>query len=356
MEDKIEEGFIKGSIDIITIDKTEKILKQMKESICKINGKKIGTGFFCKINYNNELISVLMTNYHIIDDDYIKNNNKIIIYINEIPKIININKDSKIYSSDKNKYDIMIIKINEDIINNYLEIDNDIYEDNSELFYKEKSIYILHNPLNGKVSISYGYGIEKIDEYDIKHKCNTDFCSSGGPIFNLLTNKIIGIHKGCIIKDGESKYNRGTYLKYPLNEINKNEIKMEIKIEKKDINKEIYFLDNTNNIKINGIKYNHDNLKELNKLNTELYINNIKKEYKKYFIPKKEGIYIIKLKFNIYIKDCSFMFFNCNKIINIDLSSFNISNVNNMSYMFYECKSLNYFQIYQIGIHKVLLV
>ena len=37
MEDKIEEGLIKGSIDIITIDKTEKILKQMKESICKID-------------------------------------------------------------------------------------------------------------------------------------------------------------------------------------------------------------------------------------------------------------------------------------------------------------------------------
>ena len=51
----------------------------------------------------------------------------------------------------------------------------------------------------------------------------------------------------------------------------------------------------------------------------------------KYFIPKKEGIYKIKLKFNIYIKDCSFMFYNCYKIINIDLSSFNISNINNMS-------------------------
>ena len=47
-------------------------------------------------------------------------------------------------------------------------------------------------------------------------------------------NKIIGIHKGCIIKDGESKYNRGTYLKYPLNEI-KNEIKMEIKIDKIEV-------------------------------------------------------------------------------------------------------------------------
>ena len=49
MEDKIKEGLIKGSIDIISIDKTEIILKQMKECICKINGKKEGTGFFSKL-------------------------------------------------------------------------------------------------------------------------------------------------------------------------------------------------------------------------------------------------------------------------------------------------------------------
>ena len=34
------------------------------------------------------------------------------------------------------------------------------------------------------------------------------------------------------------------------------------------------------------------------------------------------------------------MFYKCNKLINLDLSSFNISNVNNMSYMFSGCNSL----------------
>jgi surface protein len=115
---------------------------------------------------------------------------------------------------------------------------------------------------------------------------------------------------------------------------------LKIKIEKDDINKEIYFLDNTHSKDENGIKHYHGNLKELNNINTELYINNIKKEYKKYFIPEKEGIYTIELKFNLYIKDCSYMFFGCDKLIDIDLSFFNISNVNNMSYMFCECISL----------------
>ena len=94
----------------------------------------------------------------------------------------------------------MILKINEDIAKNYLEIDNDIFKDKSELFYKDNSIYILHYPMDNKVSVSYGYGIEKINEYDIKNTCNTEQCSSGGPILNLMTSKIIGMHKGCIKK------------------------------------------------------------------------------------------------------------------------------------------------------------
>ena len=82
-------------------------------------------------------------------------------------------------------------------------------------------------------------------------------------------------------------------------------------------------------------------MKELNELNTELYINDKKYKYKKYFNPDTEGIYIIKLKFNIYIKDLSFMFYNCYNIINIDLSSFqDTNNVNNMSFMFCWCNSL----------------
>ena len=123
----------------------------------------------------------------------------------------------------------MIIKIKEDEINNYLEIEENIYENYSENFYKNESIYILHYPNSDKVSVSFGYGIEKINDYDIKHKCNTLPGSSGGPIFNLQTNKIIGIHKG-FIKKGDNGFNIGTFLKFPLDKINKcNEIKMKTK-------------------------------------------------------------------------------------------------------------------------------
>ena len=289
MEERYEEGLIKGSIDSMTIEKTEKILNQMKTCICKVIGDKIGTGFFCKILYQNKLIPVMITNYHVISDNYINNNKQIKISINENKDIININNKSKIYSSKINEYDIMIIKLNEDKYN-YLELDQNIFKDKSESLYENESIYILHYPNGGKASVSYGYGIERINDYDIKHLCNTESGSSGGPILSLESNKIIGIHKGFINKEN-NHFNIGTFIKFPLNEINKkNEIRMKIKINKDDINKEIYFLDNTNGFKYKGIVHYHDNLKELNEYNTELYIDNKKVEYKKYFKPEKENI------------------------------------------------------------------
>ena len=137
--------------------------------------------------------------------------------------------------------------------------------------------------------------------------------------------------------------------------INSNEIKMKIKIEKEDVNKEIYFLDNTdgnidmgvidskdenNSCEIIKEEHHHDFLKELNESNVELYINEKKYKYQKYFIPDKEGDYDIILKFNVLMKDCSFMFYKCFNIISLDLSSFNTKNVTNMFSMFYECSNL----------------
>ena len=87
-------------------------------------------------------------------------------------------------------------------------------------------------------------------------------------------------------------------------------------------------------------KQYHVNLKELNRENTQLFINEIELEYKKYFIPSEMGIYTIRLNFNIFMKDCSYMFFDCESITSIDLSSFNTSEVVDMAYMFSGCLNL----------------
>ena len=319
----------------VTIKETELIIDQMKYSICKIQNKNgDGTGFFCKI-LNKKL---LLTNNHVINEGILKNNNIIKVKLNDN----DIRKDIEIkdyYTSIK--YDTTIIEINDIDKNiNYLEIDDEIFDQNVNIF--NESIYITQYPGNEpKAAVSYGVLYQIADNYNILHYCSTKPGSSGSPIIKLSNNKIIGIHKESEIN---YNYNRGTLLKYPINEyLNKNnlikknnEIKLTIKIEKEDIKKNIYFLDNTNLFFED--KYNH--LKELDDLNTELFINNIKYKYNKCFKPEEEGSYEIKIKFKIKLKDCSYMFYGCSNLINADLSSFDTEDATNMSYMFCGCSNL----------------
>jgi V8-like Glu-specific endopeptidase len=140
---------------------------------------------------------------------------KLTFYVKDVLHSINIDKDSKIYSSIRDKYDMMIIRLKEGEVNNYLEIDENIFKDDSVYNYKNESIYILHHPNAEEAKVSFGSGIEKENDYDIKHKCHTEPGSSGGPILSKMTNKVIGIHKGSI----GNKYNLGTFLRYPLNDL-----------------------------------------------------------------------------------------------------------------------------------------
>ena len=249
----------------------------------------------------------------------------------------------------------MIIKLNKDNIYNYLEIDSNIFEKDSELTYLNEPIYILHFPNAGKACISKGAGIKKINEYDIKHFCNTQSGSSGGPILSLITNKVIGIHKGYII----TGFNIGTFLKYPLNELNINKLNQnyiiaEIYIEENDINKEIRILNSFDEYMRNDFKLETDltfwspleigmlerfmNGKEINKC--EIKINDEVIPFNYFHKFKKQGKNIIKYYFKNYLTDTSLMFYKCKSLKNIDLSNFNTQSVTNMSYMFYGCSSL----------------
>jgi len=59
----------------------------------------------------------------------------------------------------------------------------------------------------------------------------------------------------------------------------------------------------------------------------------------KTFIQK--DMLVIKLKGISYITDMSYMFNNCNSLIDLpDISTWNINKVKDMSYMFYDCSSL----------------
>ena len=109
MEGSIDEGKIQKAIDALSLDNIDKITEKMKTCICQVYGQLTGTGFFCRIPYEGKNIPVLMTNYHVISDDFLKNNKSFKISINNGEKYdtINLNENSKIYSSIRDKYDII---------------------------------------------------------------------------------------------------------------------------------------------------------------------------------------------------------------------------------------------------------
>ena len=103
-----------------------------------------------------------------------------------------------------------------------------------------------------------------------------------------------------------------------------------------DLNEKIYFLGETSgseNKKVN-------NLEELEDKNVELYINEKRYEFKKYFTPDKKGKNYIKIKFKKALKDCSYMFHRCYYITKIDLSKFNSKNIKKVENMFEHCYNL----------------
>ena len=67
----------------------------------------------------------------------------------------------------------MIIRLKEGEVNNYLEIDENIFY-NSVDDYKNEDIYILHHPNAEEAKVSFGSGIKQVNDYDIKHLCHTE--------------------------------------------------------------------------------------------------------------------------------------------------------------------------------------
>ena len=352
MSDNNDEKFIEYSPKPITIEGTEKILFQMKNSICKIY-KCNGTGFFCNIPYKNGFFKALITNYHIIDEMYIKNNQIIKISMNDDKVEIDIEiKNRKIYLSEK--YDTTIIEIkNSDNINvNYLELDDNIFKNNSEFYYVKRSIYVLQYPNMNKASVAYGI-LKKIESNSITHSCCTQPGSSGSPILNLFNNKIIGIHR----EGTNLNFNIGSFIKSPINEFIQNE-------GQSNLNNNI--ANEINNVIPNNIGYNEFNniysneiniiyftqkegsqrifggkFVENNKRNIDLMINGVKtnliEQYK-----LQQGENNIKIIIKNKISNLEYMFNECKWLKNIDgLKYLDTKDINNFDHMFNGCSSLS---------------
>ena len=159
--------------------------------ICKIkiNYKKEGTGFFCKIknpNKNNENIIVLLACYHTLDikdieDQEIKN---IVCIIEEKKKTLNL-ENRGIWSNKD--LDYTCIEILEEVnIKEYFEIDDKIIINKIKKF-----IYLDRETI--KFDVNY---LKSIKKHLLLYNCNTEPGWSGGPIFNQENNKVLDLNIG----------------------------------------------------------------------------------------------------------------------------------------------------------------
>ena len=262
-----DEKKLVNSPEPVSVACTKKILDQLIKCVFKINiGKNVGTGFFCKIPLeDNVIFNCLITNEHVLNEKYYKQNKKIDLLINDGNEIvtIDINMKRKTYFSEQ--YDITIIEIKEnDGIKDFLELDEHLFFDKENAYYKNKSLYILQYP-NGKIAkVSYGT-LNGFNNYEVRHYCSTEVGSSGSPILNLETNKVIAIHKA---ENCSFNYNIGIFLKSPLidfrNKINK-DTKFNKDIKDTKDNKETKDTKDTNQISINIKKTHNFKLKDISK-------------------------------------------------------------------------------------------
>ena len=175
---------------------------------------------------------------------------------------------------------------------------------------------------------------------------------SNNPDLNDLIRRLL-------IKDPKERLTWDEYFIHPF--FKKNQIIIKLKVTDRDkINNEftdIYFLEKEKFIQNNIIKEfrgKNEELKELNEINTKLFINNEQCPFKKCFKPTEKGEYEIKLIFIKKIQNLSYLFRGCQNIISIDLSSFDTSECTNMKYMFGKCFLLKEINLSNLNTSNVI--
>lgn len=250
----IKEKKIKGNTNYVSVTKLKDYLEILEKCVCKIISGNVGSGFFCKLNikeFSDIQRPFLITNNHVINEDFLNSQNILKIKVNKKEKILNLKNRIKL--TDANK-DFTIIEIKKfDKIYNFLEVCPDIMDD----FYKENmaetEIIIPQYPEN-ELSVSFGTITGK-NEKDIYYNASTDNGSSGSPILLLNNLQIIGIHKQ---RQNIVNLNGGTFIRDILESIKemKNSRYINILEEQQELN--------ISNLElINSIKCDNDYFREI---------------------------------------------------------------------------------------------
>jgi len=286
----------------------------------------------------------LITNNHIIDQNFLDKEEELIIYLEENKKqekiIIDLNSGR--FKITNKELDYTLIEIlDEDLIDDFFEIDEN--KTKNENFINE-SVFNLQFCKGQYLNVSIGKIIatSKNGPRLFLYDAGTDEGSSGSPIISTNGAKIIGLHKGYYTKGITTKLNVGIYL-YEIFQLipkstqleNKNAIKCLYDIKEKDINKDIQVYDNENNIEKYITSYS-------------IYRQDEKKRgiIDGKFKFEKEGKYLISYYLDKSATNLSEMFNECDSLIKVYMPSFSDNKITKMAGMFDNCYSLKNINIF----------
>ena len=347
-------GFNNEIFDVIDI--FEKLTDKVKKNIIRINfyeeeKETVATGFLCKIYINDNPMPVIITCYHVLNDDFFENNDflyftyflgkdirEAIIDLN-IQRIKYLNKDLDITFIEIKKED------NLDIFS-FLEMDNSININNPDILYKK--VYLLHYPKGVKdIHISKGK-INDIIDNNINFLTNysTEPGSSGAPIIDYKKDLVIGIHRRSK-KNNFHHIGFGVLLKYAVesfinekkDEIFKTYSNLYPFLNTMDM---IYIIRNGKPSKLfgfqfierykdvckiiyNGLEYPLTEFFPLSYLNSE---------------DKIKGEFKITLSGIEYVRDMSYMFSRSDELKKVFATRTDFSKIESMEVMFEWCRNL----------------
>ena len=345
--------------EIFNIDEIiEKTIEQKRNVVRLQVGDDIATGFLCKLNLgNNFLMPFLITCFHVINNNYIKNINEHPLlefsYFSNNQKqknVINLYIKRLIYQDEESDVTFIEIKEEDNLdIYSFLDMDNSININNPIII--NKKVYLLHYPKGvEKLHISKGNIEDLIENYEFTTNYSTEPGSSGAPIFDYENNCVIGIHRASL-KSDVSNTGLGSLIKYAASEFAK-EKEEEIKNSFKrlypfpDTMDMIYLIPKKNK---KGIKLFGD--KFINRHEYDYYLkiiyNGTTYNFAQYFPyfnitegDKNKGEIKITLKGVNYITNMTHLFSHCDELKKVIATGTDMSHVEKMEEMFEWCKNL----------------
>ena len=285
--------------------------EQYKECLCKIKMKvkmKYKNlfinefGIFCEIPEKH--LNALITYSDSIDENFINNQDKLLLFNNKNEEIV-INLKANRYKYSIKEYNISIIEIlKEDKISNFLKIDKNMKSKN----------YIDEEILIAKYNINVESVIDKIiDDKNNYYLCSNNNYKEGVVLLNN-NKKMIGI-----LMKSEKNNNSIIPFYFIVNKIN--------------YIKCVYFIkDSTKPIRI----LSNGNFHAKTIINGEFKGVDIFE-----FKFTNLGLYNVIFIFDFCLKSLTNMFLICDSLKEIDLSSLDTTNVKEMNNMFVGCTSLS---------------